>query len=109
MSTRSKRSNKIKHHIKTFTYFIPAPPHRKNGYREKEFDKIMAGILQSGLELMEFKVQGVESGMFVIALLKAPNSRIAKLDEDLDIQDKFKLTDSHSSPDIILEEDEDAL
>ena len=90
--------------IKTFTYFIPGPPHRKNGYREKEFDKIMHGILQSGFELMDLQTQSMENGMFIVALLKAPTTKIAKIDENLDMQDKFKLQDSHSSPDIELED-----
>ena len=93
--------------LKTFTYFIPAPPHRKNGYREKEFDKIMSGILQSGFELQELKTVGMENGMFIIAILNVPNKKISKLDEHLDMHEKFKLKDSHSSPDIILD-DEDA-
>lgn len=90
--------------IKTFTYFIPSPPQRKNGYREKEFDKIMQGILQSGFELMDLQTQGMENGMFIVALLKAPSKKIAKIDENLDMQDQFKLRDSHSSPDIELED-----
>jgi hypothetical protein len=103
-SNRAKSSgNKIKE-IKTFTYFIPAPPHRKNGYREKEFDKIMQGILQSGFELVDLQTQAMESGMFVLAVLKVPSKKIAKIDEHLDMQDKFKLRDSHSSPDIELDE-----
>lgn len=91
--------------IKTFTYFIPAPPHRKNGYREKEFDKIMQGILQSGFELMDLQTQGMENGMFVLAVLKVPSKKIGKLDENLDMQDNFKLRDSHPSPDIELDDE----
>ena len=91
--------------FKTFTYFIPSPPHRKNGYREKEFDKIMQGILQSGFELIDIQTQGMENGMFVLAVLRVPSKKIAKLDEDLDMQDKFKLRDSHSSPDIELDDE----
>jgi hypothetical protein len=108
MSIRAGKSGKKKKEMKTFTYFIPAPPHRKNGYREKEFDKIMAGILQSGFELMDLKTVGMENGMFIVALLSVPSKAVAKLDEHLDLHERFKLKDSHSSPDIILEdEDED--
>ncbi len=107
MSIRAGKSGKKMKELKTFTYFIPAPPHRKNGYREKEFDKIMSGILQSGFELQELKTVGMENGMFIIAILNVPNKKIAKLDEHLDLHEKFKLKDSHSSPDIILD-DEDA-
>lgn len=91
--------------IKTFTYFIPAPPSRKTGYREKEFDKIINGILTSGFELKELQTQTVPTGMYVIALLKAKNKKAFELDIDLDIQEKFKLQDTHSSPEIILDEE----
>jgi hypothetical protein len=102
-STRQKLSgNKIKE-IKTFTYFIPGPPHRKNGYREKEFDKIMQGILQSGFELIDLQTQGTENGMFVLVVLKVPSKKVGKIDENLDMQDRFKLRDSHSSPEIELD------
>jgi len=90
--------------LKTFTYFIPSPPHRKNGYREKEFDKIMQGILQSGFELIDLQTQGMENGMFVLAILKVPSKKISKIDEHLDMQDRFKLRDSHTSSEIELEE-----
>jgi hypothetical protein len=114
MSKKVKRSVKTKVTKSTFTYFIPAPPHRKTGYREKEFDKILSGILQSGFELESLHTQSVSSdtdnggsGMFVVAVLKAPNQKISKLDWDQNIQEQFKLNHSHSSPDIILEENDD--
>lgn len=106
MSIRSAKSGNKMKELKTFTYFIPAPPSRKNGYREVEFDKIMQGILQSGFELVSLQTQGLENGMFVIALLKVPSKKVAKLDENLDLHEKFKLMDQHSSPDIILEDDD---
>ncbi len=65
----------------------------------------MHGILQSGFELIDLKTQAMENGMFVLAVLKVPNKKIAKIDENLDMQDKFKLRDSHSSPDIELDDE----
>lgn len=106
-STRSKSSTKSKKVFKTFTWFIPSPPARKNGYREKEFDKIMQGILQSGFELEDLQSQSMENGMFVLALLSVPSKKVALLDEHLDMHDKFKLRDQHFSPEIELD-DEDA-
>lgn len=103
--TRAKISGNKMKEFKTFTYFIPSPPQRKNGYREKEFDKIMQGILQSGFELIDLQTQGMENGMFVLVLLKVPSKKIAKIDEHLDMHDKFKLRDSHSSPDIELDDE----
>lgn len=107
MSIRQDRSGNKMKDLKTFTYFIPAPPHRKNGYREKEFDKIMHGILQSGFELVDLQTQGMSSGIFIVAVLRAPNKKVAKLDEHLDLHEHFKLLDRHTSPEIELD-DEDA-
>lgn len=107
MSTRQPRSTKKSGTLKTFTYFLPAPPNRKTGYREKEFDKIMHGILQSGFEVVEIQTQAVASGFFIFALLRAKTKKIADLDLHLDIQDRFRLRDTHPSDDIILEEEID--
>ncbi len=110
MTTKTNRSGK-KIFRKTFTYFIPAPPHRKNGYREVEFDKIMQGLLQSGFELETLQTQsggGETGGLFVVAVLKTTSKKVFDTDVNQDLHDKFKLSHTHSSPDIILEEDEDA-
>jgi hypothetical protein len=107
MSIRQKASSKNLKQIKTFTYFIPAPPNRKTGYREKEFDKIMNGILQSGFEILDLQTQSVETGVFIFAQIKANSKKTFDLDKDLDIQDKFKLQHSHTSPEFELD-DEDA-
>lgn len=110
MVTRSTKSDKKNSAIKTFTYFIPAPPNRKTGYREKEFDKIMQGIFNSGFELVSLHTQGINGdshgGLFILAVLKAKSKKIADLDKDLDIHDRFKLAHSHSHPDIVLDDDE---
>lgn len=110
MSKRAIRSTTTKGLKSTFTYYIPAPPNRKSGYREKEFDKIITGILSSGFIIESLQTQAVghegSSGLFVLIVLKAPNAKVAKLDALQDIQEKFKLSSSHSSPDIILEDDE---
>lgn len=109
MSTRAQKSVK-KIYRTTFTYFIPAPPHRKSGYREIEFDKIMQGILSTGFEIETFQAQatgGEHGGLFVLALLKTNSKKIYELDLKQDLHDRFKLSHSHSSPDIILDEEED--
>lgn len=112
MSSRRVSSGKKKSLVKTFTYYIPAPPHRKSGYREREFDKIMQGILTSGFDLLDLQVQAVggdeNSGLFLVALLKARDLKAFNKDITLDIQEEFKLAHAHSSPDIELIEEEDA-
>jgi hypothetical protein len=109
MSTRVAKSGK-KVYRTTFTYFIPAPPHRKSGYREIEFDKIMQGILSTGFEIESLQTQatsGESGGLFVVALLKTKSKKIFEMDQKQDLHDRFKLTHTHSSPDIILDEEED--
>ncbi len=109
MSTRSVRSGK-KIYRTTFTYFIPAPPHRKSGYREIEFDKIMQGILSTGFEIDELRTVatgGDHGGLFIVALLKTNSKKVFEMDKKQDLHDKFKLSHTHSSPDIILDEEED--
>ncbi|MGE3608151.1 MAG: hypothetical protein AB7I27_01090 [Bacteriovoracaceae bacterium] len=99
-----KTSKNTKSHLQTFTYFIPAPPHRKSGYREIEFDKIMTGILRSGFQLLEMKTEAVNDGIFIIALLKG-DAKASKLDKNFDIQNLFALSSTHASSDIILDEE----
>lgn len=101
-----KRKTAKKTYFRTFTYFIPAPPQRKSGYREIEFDKIMNGILDAGFEIQNFNTESVPTGVYVIAVLKTANKKTYEMDLHLDIQDRFRLSDSYSSPDIILEDDD---
>lgn len=107
MSRRLVRSGK-KTYRTTFTYFIPAPPQRKTGYREIEFDKIMRGILETGFELESFHTETVASGIFLIGVLKTQNKKIFDSDIEQNLHDNFKLSHTHSSPEIVLDEEEDA-
>lgn len=105
----SKRGNQSGKRIfrRSFTYFIPAPPSRKSGYREIEFDKIMSGILDLGFEIEHFNSESTPNGIFVVALLKTKSKKVFEIDLAHDMQDRFRLAHTHSSPDIILDEDED--
>lgn len=106
MKTRLVRSGK-KIYRTTFTYFIPAPPQRKTGYREIEFDKIMRGILETGFELESLHTENVDNGIFLIGVLKTQNKKIFDTDLHLNIHENFKLSHGHSSPEIILDEEDD--
>jgi hypothetical protein len=105
MSNRSPRSGK-KIFRSTFTYFIPAPPLRRNGYREIEFDKIMRGIFETGFELESLQSQSSPNGVFLIGVLKTHQKKIYESDKAQDLHEKFRLSHTHSSPDIILDEEE---
>lgn len=106
MSNRSVRSGK-KLFKKTFTYFIPNPSHRRSGYREREFDKIMQGILGLGFEIESMQTVGESAGIFVLMVLKTNSKKVYDRDINLDLHEEFKLSHTHSSPDIILDEEED--
>jgi hypothetical protein len=112
MAKKAKTKKKLQDIYTSFTYYIPAPPGRKTGYREKEFDKIVTGILQSGFKIVHMNAQAVNSqtssGLFINMILVTNNNATLKLDQEQDIQDKFKFKHTHSSPDIILDEDEEA-
>lgn len=104
MKNRPLKSGK-KIYRSTFTYFIPSPPLRKNGYREVEFDKIMRGIFDSGFELESFNTQAAANGIFIIVVLKTLNKKIYQSDFKLDVHEKFQLSHAHPSEDIFLEDD----
>lgn len=111
MNSRSRNSSTKGLPLQTFTYYIPAPPYRKSGYREREFDKIMAGISGSGFAIIDIQVQSVStqesSGVFIIATIQPLTKKAKLLDQGQDIQENFKLAHSHSTPDLILEEDDE--
>ena len=106
MSTSVKKSAG-KLYRTTFTYFIPSPPLRKSGYREVELDKIMKGLLDSGFELESISTQGTATGVFLFAILTTKSKKVYESDRKLDLHEKFKLSHAHSSPDIMIEEEED--
>ena len=66
--------------IKTFTYYIPSPPYRKNGYRETEFDSIISKISQMGYTLIDINTQShsseEKSGMWVVCTIGAKTKEI---------------------------------
>lgn len=72
----------------SFTYYIPAPPHRSTGYREKEFDRIMNNLFKEGHKLISIKTathNGPDhAGMWVICLVKPSraNSKVLNLNFD---------------------------
>lgn len=69
----------FKYPIQTFTYFIPAPPVRKQGYREKSFDKLIKRLTKMDFEIIDIKTQAVnndlKSGMWVIVSIRPQSSK----------------------------------
>lgn len=94
---------------KIFTYYIPAPPNRRSGYQEKEFDALIEHIQKLGFEVLDFKLQShsteEKSGLWVICILSAPNKDVWKqtIDFDYHIQTGESLTSIPLDPSIIHE------
>lgn len=101
----SQRSTKPSKYwdVKTFTWYISAPPGKAGGHREKEFDKIMHGILQSGHEVIEWKLQSVggdKGGMYAVFLLGSTAKKA--MGPALELHEQFGLDDSYAGADIEL-------
>lgn len=63
--------------IQSFTYYIPSPPARSSGYREKQFDKLFYELINRGYRIIDLKTQASsgdkQSGMWLIFILEAQN------------------------------------
>lgn len=96
--------------IKTFTYFIPAPPERRSGYQEKEFDSITNSLGSMGFEIINIKTSAYasqqKSGMWVVCLLGARTKEIYEKEVLFDTGEGINLDGSKHvpiDPDIIHE------
>jgi hypothetical protein len=96
---KSVPSGKASGVLNTFTWYIPAPPERKNGYREKEFDKAMKRFLRSGFEVVSLHTVPHHSqnggGCWVIVLARALthealSSPVDEEDEDKNVEWDFQ-------------------
>ena len=80
-----------KYPTKLFTYFIPAPPQRQSGYREKQLDKIVNEILSRNLTIIDLKVTSMNSGdragMWIIIQFKPQCKHSNKLDINILLDD----------------------
>ena len=69
--------------IQTFTYYIPSPPPRDSGYREKGFDKVFYSFINQGFEIISITTQANKgpnhSGMWIIATVRSTNKKAARL------------------------------
>lgn len=90
----------------TFTYYVPAPPSRKTGYQEKEFDYITKYITELGFHIIDIKVESHSSenscGMWVICVLGTNDQNLASKKIDLDFTD---LAGSKGSEDLPIDPD----
>lgn len=82
----------------TFTFYIPAPPSRKTGYREKEFDTILFNFINQGYDILEFNTQSSsnagQSGMWALITVRANRLNASKLNFTDDFLGKSGINDS---------------
>lgn len=81
--------------MQTFTFFIPSPPARSTGYREKHFDKLFYEFINRGYKVINFTTQASSagekhSGMWVLCLVQATNAEAEKLNLDDIFMDQLK-------------------
>ena len=62
-------------HIESFTYYIPSPPNRKTGYREKAFDSVFHAFINQGYEILHISTQTntnpEHSGMWILCIARS--------------------------------------
>jgi hypothetical protein len=83
---------------KSFTYYIPAPPQRKNGYQEKEFDQIFNYLMQKDFDIIDFKLISASgqhsSGMWIVCLLGALSLEALEIDLEIDYAEIASMKES---------------
>ncbi len=81
--------------MQSFTFFIPSPPPRSTGYREKHFDKLFYEFINRGYKVINFTTQAASagekhSGMWVICVVQATNAEAERLELDDVFMDQLK-------------------
>lgn len=78
--------------IQSFTYYIPSPPERQNGYREKQFDKVFYNFINQGFEILSITTQTntgpSHSGMWIVCIVRALNIKADELNLDYCIENQ---------------------
>lgn len=100
-----------KFRTQSFTYYIPGPPTRKAGYREKQFDKVFYQFINQGFEILDFKTQqhqsNEQSGMWAILIVRALNKNADELSLDSFFNDQFNTGTTDSNDDDTFEIERD--
>lgn len=90
-----------KRKLQTFTYYIPAPPYRSTGYREKQFDRILSSFLLNGHEVLSISTEShsseTSSGMWIVALVKLSLGHNIDIDTDYTEEISLKSLDTSNN------------
>lgn len=103
-----KRKQKY-HAIRTFTYFIPAPPNRKTGYQEKEFDQISDHIRGKNFDIIDIKMEAFANssaaGVWIVCLLGAKSSEAASMNLEFEYSEVASQKEQYIHTDPLIEHD----
>lgn len=87
-------NSKKNYKIQSFTYFIPSPPTRSTGYREKQFDKLFYQFINKGYRILNFTTQAStgekQSGMWIVFVVQALNKEAEALNLEELFHDTLK-------------------
>ena len=92
---KAQKDSQMSFKVQSFTFFIPSPPARSTGYREKQFDKLFYEFINRGYKILNFTTQasssgGNHSGMWIICVVQATNAEADKLILDDVFMDQLK-------------------
>lgn len=94
---------------RTFTYFVPAPPNRKTGYQEKEFDQICSYLISKDFDLLDIKMESfaneTAAGVWILCILGAKSNEAAKMSLEVEYSDIANLNPQHIQTDPLIEHD----
>ena len=77
--------------VKSFSYYLPAPPKRKSGYQEKEFDRIIDHLRDKDFELIDTKIHSHNGdghgGIWVFCRLRPLSLKASQEEISIDYQE----------------------
>ena len=97
----------------TFTYFIPPPPPRKTGYRERAFDHLFSQIASEGgknFKLTAQSINGHTQGMWILIYYECTPQQAILIEQALEkkLQSLFCETDTQSQRYLNLNDPDDS-
>ncbi|MBI2519110.1 MAG: hypothetical protein HYV97_01775 [Bdellovibrio sp.] len=100
----TQHCHQTEYKIQSFTFYLPSPPERKMGYREKQFDKVFYHFINRGYKIISTHVvpnnNPSHSGMWFICLVQATTAEADGLDLETYFNDQLELQ-VHSSESIL--------
>lgn len=95
--------NKI---TQSFSYFVPSPPTRKSGYRERELDEILNKLLMHDIEIKHTNTQAAEKGMWFNIIYSTHPKNIDLIEKKLEQSSNSLFTEKTTQIEDIYYEDE---